>query len=245
MTHARAKREQRGSTDPIWDIANELIVAAYLERLVGWTYLAHEPPGRGSHKGEWAFRTLSGRTVFVEVKSLHESEELPTGVYSRSVQGPRIRGVLKGAYKQLPNDDRATLVVLVSRGEVLRLPFGILFGDIFQSLFGQMQIRFPVGAAFHSGAMRMTPSFVDTFVQSGKHRQLGVVAGLSISGDERPKARFYAIHNPYARESCRLPPSDFDGIAQFVVDANGTGVQLDGLSLEESWARIAAWAPPG
>ncbi|MCU0649685.1 MAG: hypothetical protein MUF00_16970 [Gemmatimonadaceae bacterium] len=244
LTHSSAQREHRASTDQLWDVTNELIVAAYLERLLGWTYLQHEPQGRASHRGEWEFRTPSGRVVFVEVKSLHESEEVPRGVYSRGVQRDRIHAVLKGAYQQLPNDDRATLVVLVGRGELPRISHGILYGDIFQSLFGQMQVRFPVGVDVEEARVRVTPSFRDMFVQRAKHRRLGVIAGLALGGLELPLARFYAIHNPYAHENCRLPASDFADIHQFVVDAAGAAAQVNGLSLEDAWARIDAWEAP-
>ena len=237
LTISSATREGRGSTDPLWDIANELIVGAYLECVLGWHLLRHEPQGRATRRGDWEFRSPSGRHVFVEVKSLHEPEDAPDGVWCRRVQGARIRSVLKDAYRQLPDENRATLVVLVNRGDLLSLPYGILHGDVFQSLFGEIQVAFPV-LPFDRDRMRFGPSLRDTFVQKGKHRRLGVVAGLSIGGLGTPHASLYAIHNPHAHIQHRVPTSDMAPIVQWAFSEQGIGSQFAGISPDEAWQRI-------
>src|SRR5262249_34233219 len=90
LTTDRANREFRMSTSPIWEIANELIVARYLERVLRWRYTAHEPPGDKDRRGDWQFETPSGRPVFVEVKSVQEVESWPDGVYMVSPNYERI-----------------------------------------------------------------------------------------------------------------------------------------------------------
>ena len=74
LQHEHARREGRTCVFPIWEVANELLVARYLERVFGWRFDQHEPAGRGSRKGDWQFVTLQGRIVFIEVKSVREPE---------------------------------------------------------------------------------------------------------------------------------------------------------------------------
>lgn len=124
----RAEAENRLPSFPIWQIANELVVGCYLERVVGWTYGRHEPDGRQGHRGEWQFTTPSGRDVFVEVKSMSEPDwSQASGVFSRPDYRNRITKPLGEAYKQLPDDGRATLVVLVAEFK-LSISHGIFTG---------------------------------------------------------------------------------------------------------------------
>lgn len=236
LTRERARADNRSVSFPIWEIANELIVALYLDRVLGWRFVEHAPCGRHQYRGDWAFDAPSGRRVFVEVKSLKEVEPRSTGVYSRPSYAQRIRGVLARAYQQLPQDDRATLVVLVGN-ELLRIPFGLMHGDIFQALYGQIQVRFNV-MPYDPTSVRMGPSFREMFVQVKKHRGLGAAAGLVVGGLDLPGLRFYAIHNPFAHLSARIPPDDFRDIDQFVVDENWMGRIIDGIHPHEAWARI-------
>jgi hypothetical protein len=233
----KAERERRVSTFPIWEIANELIVARYLEKVLEWTFREHEPEGRGSRRGDWEFVTRSGRHVFVEVKSLQEAEPRDTGVYSRPDYGPRLRSVLKGAYAQLPDDGRATLVVLVGK-ELMRIPFGIMHGDLFQALYGRIQVRFRV-MPYDPTSVRMGPSFRDMFVHGTKHRRLGCVAGLAAVGIDVPAVRAYAIHNPYAYPAVKLLPEDLRNADQFVIDDDGYGQTVDGIDRNDVWPRMA------
>jgi hypothetical protein len=234
LTVDRAERDGRSSTDPIWDIANELIVARYLERVLKWQLEQREPAGRATRRGDWQFITRSGRSVFVEVKSLHEPESPTASTYSCPVYTSRIRSVLKAAYSQLPDDGRATLVVLVSKGDLLRIPFGIMHGDIFQSLFGQMQVTFQV-MPYDPNSVRLAPSFHDMFVQGSKHRRLGLVAGMVISGMDEPGIRFYGVHNPFANEGCQIVDQDLASADRFFVDEHGYGNSRDGISVSQVW----------
>src|SRR5690242_16320263 len=138
----RARREGRNCATPIFEIANELLVARYLERVFEWRYTAREPPGHKAHVGDWQFATPRGRAVFVEVKTVRERER-PSGVFSANF-APGLRTLVARAYKQLPLDDRGVLVVLVG-GLKLHLPAqNPLLGDLFAALFGDYQITFQV-----------------------------------------------------------------------------------------------------
>ena len=233
----KADREARTSTFPIWQIANELIVARYLERVLGWRYESHEPPGRALRRGDWQFRTSNGRRVFVEVKSLRERERLGTGVFNRPSYSGRLRGVLKEAYAQLPDDGRATLVVLVGN-ELLRIPFGVMHGDLFQALYGQMQVTFNV-MPYDPTSLRMGPSFREMFVHGAKHRRLAWAAGLAVAGFELPGLRFYAIENPYADPAVHIERRAFGNVERFVVDEDGRGQLDEGLHPKEVWPLMA------
>lgn len=229
----RAEVSGRSASAPIWEIANELIVGRYLERVLGWSFTGFEPPGRLAHRGEWQFQTAGGDEVFVEVKTVNQ-REIPasTGAYSRADYRPKIRDILKGAYRQLPDDDRATLVVLVGT-EILSVSHGIMLGDLFQALFGVFQVRFKPfedDLSFTDG-----PSFRDTFVHGTKHRRLGCVAGLCVRVTHEPVMGFYAIDNPYATSSKRIRASDLTNTRRFAVDENGRGEDLPGLSPSDAW----------
>jgi hypothetical protein len=216
LTLKEAEAKGRRSTFPIWEIANELIVGRYLERVLGWRYESHEPLGRHQHRGDW---------------------EGETGVYSRAIQSPRLRSVLKGAYRQLPDDGRSTLVVMVA-DEILRVPAGIIHGDLFQTLYGRTEFRFKV-LPYDPESLRITPSFRDMFTHGTKHRRLGAVAGMVISGMEMPRVQFYAIHNPYAHEAVRLLPSALGDARQFVVEDTGAGHEVSGIDTDIVWQRMS------
>lgn len=235
----RAAAKRRTISSPIWVIAHELVVARFLERVLGWTYVCHEPVGHQGRRGDWEFRTSSDRRVFVEVKTLEEPERHDTsGVYSRSVNDSQIRDVVKGAYQQLPDDDRATLVVLAGRGDTLSVSHGILFSDIGQTMFGRFQVRFTPMS--DNPNYRAGPSLRDRMVHGTKHRRIGCVAGLWIAASGIPLIRFYAIDNPDAHPGKRLPECDLIGALRFMVDERGGGEQKSGVALEEVWALMAA-----
>lgn len=240
LTPERAQAAGRSVLGPIWEIANELVAACYLERVHGWRFERHEPRGRNQHRGDWQFITPNGHQVFVEVKSLAERDWSDTGpdVFMRPDYRPRIRDVLKGAYAQLPDDERSTFVVLVGH-EMLSIPVGIMHGDLFQALFGQMQVSFPVGAEFSTAKVRLGPSFRDMLVQHAKNRRLGCAAGLFVSGCEAPGLKFYSIHNPWAHSHVRLPSSELGDGVQFVFDEDGFGREFGGVHPREAWARMA------
>ena len=233
LAPARAKAQRRSVCSPIWVIAHELVVGAYLEHVLGWALEAHEPLGNKLSKGDWQFRTPEGQSVFVEVKTALEPMPMPTtGVFSKGVKDKQIREILRGAYKQLPTDDRSTLVVIVGY-DMLEISHGILFGDLFQTLFGAFQLKFRPFAedlGFTAG-----PSLREMHVHGTKHRQLGCVAGMYLSGIDFPKLEFYAIDNPFAHGSKRLPARTFERCRRFLVDSGGHGEELTGLEMVEGW----------
>jgi hypothetical protein len=237
---ARAAAQGRTVTSPIFDIANEFIIARYLDRVLRWEYLEHEPVGRKGHRGDWFFRTPAGREVFVEVKSLSEPDAWPGDfMYTRPDYRPKIRAVVKGAYQQIPDDQCATLVVLAGE-EILSISHGILVGDVAQALFGRFQIRFKPFS--DDPDYRAGPSFRDQLVHSTKHRDLGAVAGFSVRGLDFPEPQFYAIDNPWAYPYRRIPDSDLAGARRFIVDDTGRGQELEGSSMED--ARLRMCEPP-
>ena len=241
LSDSAADTERRQAVAPIWQIANELTVALYLERALGWTLESHEPAGFRHRIGDWQFRTGGGKPVFVEVKSLVEPELPGSGVFSRGIASDRLTSVLKGAYKQLPRDDRATLVVVVGFGLILEISHGIMHGDLFQTLFGRIQITFNV-LPYVPGSERMGPSFQEMFAHAGKHRRLGCVAGLRIGGSDAPGLGFYAIHNPFADASVQLRREDLAHCRQFWVNDDGFGEELDGRQPRENWERIESFS---
>lgn len=232
----KSDAEGRSSTSAVWEIVNELLAARLLERGLGWRFDSHEPQGRGTHRGDWQFVSPSGRTVFVEVKSLAEREWVGGGGMRPSF-APKMRSVLKGAYPQLPDDGRATLVVVVGR-ELTKISFGIMHGDLFQALYGQMQITFNV-MPYDPSSVRLAPSFREMFTHGGKHRRLGWVTGLVLTGVDEPALRLYAIHNPFANDSVTMPAEDYAGIERFVVDRDGHGESLPTGRTTPLWERVA------
>jgi hypothetical protein len=238
LLHQRAQAEGRSVSFPIWEIANELIVAGYLERVCGWDLIQHEPAGHGARLGDWQFRSQSGRQVFVEVKSLAEMRPSGNSVFNRGSYAPRLRGVLARAYRQLPADDRAVLVVLVGDW-LLEIPFGIMHGDLFAALYGKYEVRFqamvPDPQITYAG-----PSFREMMVHRGKHRRLGTVAGLITRGCDEPGPALYAIDNPFASPTQRLTESDLQDVRRFVVDDTGFGKEIAGVDPSECWGRMSS-----
>lgn len=114
-TPERARSEGRGVCFPLFEVLNELIVATLLCGALGWRCAGHEPLGHRAKRGDWEFALASGKHVFVEVKSLSEPD-YGDGVFTKPSSTARISNVLKRAYKQLPHDERATVVVLVAEG---------------------------------------------------------------------------------------------------------------------------------
>lgn len=239
---SRATVENRTVTFPIWEVGNELVVAAYLERVLGWTYLVHAPAGRPPKKGDWLFRSPSGKETFVEVKSVSEPMwRGSTGVFSRSSKAPRLRTILARAYGQLPREGYGTLIVLVALDDVLRLPHGsIMHGDLFEALFGEIQVKFNV-MPYDPKSLRMGPSLREMFVQTSKHRLMGAAVGLDIGGFDVPEPRVYVIHNPFAYEHTRINPRDFPGQAQFYV-RDSEACFVPPMPLEDVWAKVAMLA---
>ena len=242
ITDSAGAANCRPAVAPIWEIANELIVGLYLEKALGWTFQCHEPHGFRGRRGEWGFITPTGNEVFVEVKSVIEPEIVGNQVFSRGVATGRLSSVLKGAYRQLPDDGRSTLVVVVGNGLILQISHGIMHGDLFQTLFGRMQITFQV-LPYVEGSERMGPAFREMFAHARKHRRLGGVAGLAIGGLDIPGLGFYAIHNPFANPEVRLCREDFNEARQFWVDEDGTGEELTGIDPREAWRRICSGDP--
>jgi hypothetical protein len=232
-----ADSEARSAVAPIWDIVNELIVARYLEKVLRWKYESHEPNGHRTRKGDWAFVSPAGRRMFVEVKSLTEAPPRETGVYSRGIESSRLTSVLKEAYRQLPSD-RSTVVVVVGMWDTLSVARGIAYGDLFQTLFGQMQITINV-MPYDPDSARIGPSFRDRFIHHAKHRRLGCAFGLMMNGADYPGLDGYAIHNPYAHAPARSSPADFQGARQFWVDEAGRGSELEGVHPVTAWSMMA------
>lgn len=236
LLQVRAKAERRSVSSPIWIIANELIIGRYLEKVLKWTFERHEPPGNKAHRGEWQFRMLDGKSVFVEVKTAMEPAGPTSGVYSRGVEYAQVREIIKGAYKQLPDDERATLVVIAGR-EIANPSFGIMHGDLFQTLFGQFQVKFRPFA--DDPNYRAGPSFRDMLLHGTKHRRLGCVAGLFLSGSrEIPHVGFYAIDNPFANPAKRISNDNLLPAHRFMIDESGHGEETAGQSDEEIWERM-------
>jgi hypothetical protein len=221
---SRAARENRSPIFPIWEIVNELIVGKCLVEALGWRIIQHQPRGRLNHRGDWEFATRTGREVFVEVKSLRETDRFSSGVYSKPDYRPRIRSALRHAYTQFPDDGRATLAILVGNW-MLRIPHGIMHGDLFQALFGQIEIRFRV-MPFDPATVQMGPSFREMLIHRTKHRRLAYAGALIVTGDERPRLALYVIQNPFAQRSVRLSQTAFAGIGRFVIDRSGKGREI-------------------
>lgn len=238
MRDSVGEAENRNPLAPIWEIASELIVGLVLESTLGWTLLAHEPPGHRDRIGDWLFETPAGKPVFVEVKTLEEPVRYPS-VFAREPATDRLTNVLKGAYRQLPRDERATLVVVVGIGVslILGTPHGIYHSDIFQTLFGRLQVRFPV-LPYNEELQEMGPAFRDMFAHAGKHRRMGVVGGLILGGLDTPGVGFYVVHNPFADDACSLTPDDFPQVSQYWVDAVGVGDEISGMAGGERWQTI-------
>ena len=237
LTPERAKANSRSVSSPIWVILHELIVACYLERVLGWKFDKHEPAGYKSSRGDWQLTTQSGESIFVEVKTAEEAEFYgESGVFSRGVRYKQVRNILKGAYRQLPDDPRSTLVVVVGR-DTLEIPFGIMLGDLFQTLFGAYQLRFRPFEEDAPGSAG--PSFHDMLVHGTKHRRLGCVAGMNLSGLEIPRLGFYAIDNPYAEGGKRIREESFTDARRFFIDRSGHGEDRNGLSHCDAWERMS------
>jgi len=220
LRHDRAQRKGRTCSFPIWEIANELLVARYLERVLNWKFDQHEPRGRGERRGDWEFITPAGQAVFTEVKSIREVEG-PTGVFSANFT-PKVRDAIARAYAQLPND-RGVLVVLVGGGLTLDMPARLpMLSWLFSALFGEFQITFNV-MPYDPESTQAGPSFRDRLVHSTKHRRIGCVAALRPGGMDVPSFGFYAIHNPYAYENARIAQKDLGEAFQFAVDEQGRG----------------------
>lgn len=229
----RAKANRRSVTSPIWVIAHELIVAAYLQNVLGWIYVLHEPPGYKTTRGDWEFVTPAGRHVFVEVKTAEEPDVVETaGVFSRGVKSKQLREIIRGAYKQLPDDGRANLLVIVGR-EMLEISHGIELGDLYQTLFGEYQIRF---RPFEDDPkFRGGPSMRDMQIHGTKHRRIGCIAGMHLYGSDFPRIGFYVIDNPFAYKGTRLDRRAFHNAIGLHFDDSGQGRFGKGLSLGEVW----------
>ena len=88
---------------------------------------------------------------------------------------------------------------------------------------------------FDPSSVRLGPSFHEMFVQGSKHRRLGVVAGMVISGMDLPGIRFYGVHNPFAYDGCRISDEDLVSADRFVINEQGYGNSRDGISVAEVW----------
>lgn len=240
----RARAKHRTVSGPIWEIANELIVGRYLERVFGWQYETHEPLGNAGRRGEWQMCAPSGRLVFVEVKTLNEREITVDASYHKPDYRERIQTVLhKRAYPQLPTDDRSTLVVLAGNGEALRTTHGVVHGDLFAAMFGRVGIHFSLEGP-QATNFRMAPSLREMFVTPAKHRRMGCVAGLEIKGCAFPRLDFYAIHNPFALPAQRLDPADLADATQYAFREDGSNGLRQGLQPIVAWRRMATYAVP-
>ncbi len=242
LTPERATTQARSVTFPISEILNELIVGALLKRGLGWTFAGHEPPGHRSNRGDWEFTLECGRRVFVEVKSLSEPQH-GSGPFWRSSAAPRLSNVLKRSYRQLPLDDRATVVVLVADGgALLDIPNGIEHGDLFQAFFGQTVIQFDFdGMQLHSP--RLTSTFREMYVQRNRNRRLGAVFGLEFRGIGLPVPNLYALHNPFAHSCSSLPLVATVDLARFYVAVDGEPHFDRGVGGEALWQRCASYSP--
>ncbi len=243
LLEARARAERRTVPFPIWEIANELVVAAYLADVLGWRLVEHEPLGSGMRRGDWLFETPSGQEVFVEVKSLTEPMWQPTtGAFSRGDYGPRLRQVLSRAYRQLPSRDCATFVALVGDWP-LECSHGILHSDLFAAMYGKYEIRLQVMTE-DPQITYAGPSFREMLVHGGKHRRLGAVGGLIIRGLDDPGMSFYTIDNPFADTGRRLREGDLIEMTRFIV-VDWRGEELSGVDPATAWGRMRAGASGG
>ncbi len=230
---ARANAENREADFVIWEIAAELVAAAYLEHVLRWTFCRHEPPGDRKRLGDWEFETPDGKLVFVEVKTLCEPQWRPTsGGYFRRSQAGRLGKLLSRAYRKLPADDRATLVVVVGF-DLIRIPFSLVQSDLFASLFGQFVVKFnvmtPAPQVTYAG-----PSFREMLVGHTKRRRLGVVAGLVLRGLSSPMPLLYSLHNPFAYDAARIGPAHFADCPQFVW-SDRLGEERGRNNAEDAW----------
>lgn len=96
-------------------------------------------------------------------------------------------------------------MVLVGR-EILSVSHGIMFTDLCQTMFGQFQVRFKAFA--EDADYQAGPAFKDMLVHGTKHRRIGCIAAMRITGIDIPHVRFYAIDNPFASPGKRLSDTD-------------------------------------
>jgi hypothetical protein len=233
---ARANAENWEADFNIWEIATELVVAAYLEHSLGWTFRSYEPLGNAPRRGDWEFISPSRRRTFVEVKTVCEAQWRPiSGGSFRPSHAARISSLLARAYRQLPDDDRSTLVVIVGT-DLVQIPFGVMHGDLFASLFGQFVVKFNVMTP-RPEITFAGPSFREMLVGHTKRRRLGAVAGLVLRGLSSPAPLFYSIHNPFAHAGARLDGSDFGDCPQFVW-TEATGTETGRNNADNAWQRI-------
>ncbi len=235
---SRAKKERRSQAFPIWRIANELLVARYLERVLNWKFTTHEPKGAADFVGDWQFAAPSGKAVFVEVESPGEPDPAPSsGAYSEAIPTGRVQRLLKEAYRQLPDDDRATFVVLVGGRTLWTAPYAPLIGAVPSALFGSYGVTVRV-LPYDPNSVREGPSFHNMFVHADKNRGLGCVGALRPAGLDDPTLAFYAIHNPSARQGAILDAADLGVVWQFVVNASGEGRFVGEDDPDEAWRRV-------
>ena len=236
LSPTRAASMERMVTAPILAIAHELVVACFLEKVMDWSFDKHEPLGYKGARGDWEFITPSGRSVFVEVKTIEEPEFTErNGFINPEPELARIRSTVRHAYPQLPDDHRCTLVVLVGR-EIMGLVGGILFSNLFQAMFGRFEVRFKPfqpDREFSGG-----PSMHNMLVHTTKHRRVGCAAGMHIVGTDVPHVLFYAVDNPYANPEKRIPHDDLANANRFLAYPAG-GTEARGLRMYEVWERMS------
>lgn len=237
LTHERAQAEGRRVTDPIWQIAVELVAARFLDRVCHWKLLRHEPQGDKECVGDWEFATPHQQSVFVEVKYLQEPETIPTTtMVAKPDYRPKIRSSLARAYRQLPADGRATLVVLFG-DESTELVGDVLTSAIFEALFGTTQVTFTIE---DPDSMAIGPSLHDMFVQVAKHRRMGAVAGLTLRGLDIPNVQAHAVHNPFAYPQVRLRPEGLEPMERFYVNGEGKAVCTPASHAHDVWRHFVA-----
>ncbi len=224
LTLNHAKRAGQTPSFPVWTIANELLAARYLERVLGWQLRKHEPGGRDTHRGEWEFNARHGGRVFVEVKSMREPLHVDRQGVSTATNDytGRVSAAVGRAYRQLPTAEAATLVVLVGRSPLALVPGAPFLGDVVSAMFGRFQVSMNV-MPYDPSSVKAGPSQREMFVQPKKNRKLGAVSALIPGGADEPALAFYTVHNPFANPSARLPSESLGSGKQLAFDERLNG----------------------
>ena len=168
------------------------------------------------------------------MKTISEAPKPQVGIYNYV---DRIKRTLDSAYNQLPESGYSTLVVLhdLLIPSLSSLPEGVNF--VLDALFGKEVTTASVGSSDPQGQAGLTRLNRDKWVQSQKHRNLGVVATLGYRVHSSNCIDFYwrVYHNPYCHPEAAIPPQAFGNSRQFVWSLEGEWV---GDSSPIPWSRL-------
>lgn len=224
LTPEEADSQGKSVTAPLWEVLNEPFAALFLERVLGWSYIEHEPPGKDRRRGDWMMATESGDTVFVEVKT---TSEAPRGAGAFDYES-QVWNAVDGAHRQV---SRATATLVVVCDDV-----GVDFSDIADQdelfspfvkvLFGEEVIAIPVGPGVEQDAI--TFPFRPRARWFGSLLHVGAVMhlGRQIRELGTIDARCRVYPNPAAQQHARILASDFGNMKTVQVELDDDQAHL-------------------